>query len=225
MSMVTAADAAHQLGVTRRRVAELWGEGFLRGTKTSAGLSIELTSVHERLSIGAVPGRPWSEDVVWGIITTLSGDDEHLSLDVGRRIFRHDHEILGKRISASIVTARFEARNRDAVRRALALTGESALDRLQSDVDVRVLDQLRGQPIRGYAREPFGVLLEQHDLVEAVTGDIIVHGFRSGQTRIEGETPIALIAADCLRSTTTRVRRVGLDALKRMRDEWLAKLT
>jgi len=218
--MVTAADAASQLGVTRRRVSELWQEGYLRGRKQSSGLSIELSSVHERRAIGPIQGRPWSEDVVWDVITTLSGTTTRTGAEVRRRIELHDHLALGQRIEGAIITARFDTRNRDQVRKTLALTGESAIERLQIGVSVRVVGDAR--TVRGYARGSFGAFMREFDLVESVSGDIIVHGFRSGEVRVTGETPLALVAADCLRSTNTRIRRAGVDALERMRATWLA---
>ncbi|GAA4366042.1 hypothetical protein [Agromyces bauzanensis] len=218
MSMVTAADAAAQLGVTRRRIAELWGAGDLRGRKYSSGLLIELSSVHERQAIGPIEGRPWAEDVVWGVITSLSGAEAGSNAEVRRRIASNDALSLGRRIAAAVITARFDARRPDLVRDALALTGESALDRLHERSTVRVVGD--SNMIHGYAPAGIDAVISQYDLIESLTGEIIVHGFRSGEPRVHGATPLALVAADCLRSPNTRVRRAGLDAIERMRTAW-----
>ncbi|GAA1056946.1 hypothetical protein GCM10017608_10380 [Agromyces luteolus] len=232
MSMVTAGEAARRLGISRRRVAELWHAGALRGSKNSAGLSIELASVHERELIGAIPGRPWSGDIVWEVIAILSGEagTPTDTSEASRRILKHDSPDLARRMVAAVDVERYDARDlerdRDDIRRSLALTGASALDRIERDRAARVVDQQEGQSIHGYVRHDDAsrdAFLEEFDLVPSPTGDVFLHRFKSGTPRIADETPAALVAADCTRSTTTRIRRAGLDALERMRNAWLAE--
>lgn len=232
--MVTAGEAARRLGISRRRVAELWHAGALRGTKNSTGLSIDLASVHERELLGAIPGRPWSEDVVWEVIAILSGEASSTAdtSEASRRILKHGSTELARRMVAAVDVERYDARDlerdRDAIRRSLALTGASALDRIVQGLGVRVVDQQLGQSIHGYLRHDDAsrdAFFAEFDLVPSPTGDLILHRFKSDTPRVADETPAALVAADCTRSTTTRIRRAGLDALERMRNAWLAKRT
>lgn len=220
MSLVPAADAARLLGVTRRRVSDLWRSGELHGRKHSAGLLIDLASVHEREAIGVIAGRPWGEDIVIGVISALSGDAASRSGVIARRIVANDVQSLGRHIAAAVTTTRFEARHPERLRRALALTGESAIDRLGSTPGDRLLGDTA--IIRGYAKDGIAALAEEHDLVESFSGPVVVHAFRSGVTRVDTQTPRALVAADCLRSDQARVRRLGLDALRSMRASWLS---
>jgi hypothetical protein len=222
MTFVPAAEAGTQLGVTRRRVSDLWRAGELRGRKHSSGLLIDLDSVHEREALGSVSGRPWQEDVVWGVIGALSGKSAHSPSTVERRIVSNDALTLGRRIANSVTTTRFEARDPERVSRALALTGESAIDRIDGVSHERLLGKV--DVIRGYARQPLSQLKEEYDVIESFSGSIIVHAFRSGTVRVQHVTPRALVAADCLRSTRTRVRRVGLDALSSMRETCLTNI-
>lgn len=219
MTAVPAARAAAQLGITRRRVSDLWRAGELRGRKYSSGLLIELDSVHEREAIGAVDGRPWLEDAVWNVIVALSGESESASQKVRRRIDANDGIALGRRIASAVTTTRFEARRPDLVSAALMPTGESAIDRLEEATHERLLGT--ADVIRGYAPVPLDALVAEYDLIESSSGPIVVHSFRSGAARVRDLTPLALAAADCFRSNRTRVRRIGLDALDRMREAWL----
>jgi hypothetical protein len=219
MTAVPAALAAAQLGITRRRVSDLWRAGELRGRKYSSGLLIELDSVHEREAVGAVDGRPWLEDAVWNVILALSGESGSASHTVRQRIDSNDGLALGQRIASAVTTTRFEARRPDLVREALTPTGESATDRLQETSGERLLGA--ADLIRGYPRMPLDVLVAEYDLIESTSGPIVVHTFRSGTVRVRDVTPLALAAADCFRSTRTRVRRVGLDTLDGMREAWL----
>jgi hypothetical protein len=222
MTMIPTADAAAQLGVTKRRISDLWRAGELRGRKHSSGLFLELTSVHERAAVGPVAGRPWSEELVWGIIEALSEGRASATPETARRIGSHDALELGQRITAAVTTSRFEARDPARVRAALALTGESAVARLSTAADVRLIGD--AAEIRGYTRDR-DILIESHDLIESFSGPVVLHEFRSGQSRVEAEAPLALAAADCLRSADVRVRRLGLDALARLRQAWLASAT
>ena len=223
--MVTAAEAAKLLGVSRRRVAELFRTGDLRGRKLSSGdLSIDVASVHEREFLGAFDGRPWSEDVIWEIVSALSRPSSEVGANVGGRVASTDAGQLGRRITSAVTTRRFHARNSARVRDELHLTGESATDALASPGSAydRVVGSSRA--IHGYAADTER-FIQEHELVEDLSGEVVLYRFRSGADRVHAATPIALVGADCLRSANTRIRGAGVDALERMRSAWLAQRT
>lgn len=214
MSIVTAAEAAERLGVTRRRVSDLWRDGALRGRKLSSGaLLIELDSVMERQAVGAAEGKPWTDETVWSAVVALSDGARGgagASADTIRRIRRNDAAALARRIRAAVAVRRYDVRRPDEVRADLALTGASAIGAI-SDVI-------------GDARELHGYALvdrieDRHDLVPSDIGNVVIHELKSGR-RIR-EVPAALIAADAAGDLSTRVRSAALAALEEMRQPWL----
>lgn len=233
MSWLTTDEAAGRLGVTRQRVGQMLGAGELEGRRVGArGWQVSLASVQERAHLDVNDGRPWSADTLRGVIEALS-TSQRGGARTAEIIVTTDADMIWRKVAQMVTVHRYVARRLDRVREHVALTGESALDTLTTDL-VGESRTLHGyiQDVRRTELATVGDVLP----ASMVTGDEMqVAGGRGGSVaihEIKGSdaawvtgpvAPRALVAADCARSTTTRVHGAGLAALEEMRAEWLRK--
>lgn len=212
------ATAARALGMSERRVRQLLTDGALTGTQLSGGTWIvDSASVRDRMGAVARRGRPWNEDIVWRTIVALSAGDPAPAA-VARRIQANDTATLAAKLGQATAVRRYLADDLDEVKRALLLTGSSAIGQLTDDT-------VEGSPeLHGYAVDD---VVYDLDLLKDAEGEVVLHAFKSGRNRLEetDAVPLALIAVDCAKDASVRVRRVGIEALETMRSRWLAAHT
>lgn len=136
---------------------------------------------------------------------------------------RTSAEELAGTIGQAITVRRYSTKWMERVTEHLTLTGEGAIDRITTKPGRQLHAGARG--LHGYVRngDAFHTLTSAARPVEDSTGDAFVYRIRDDAFPWQ-ETPVALVAADCFRSTSTRVRSVGIDALHGMRAQWLANI-
>lgn len=184
---------------------------------------IDATSVQDRARADAGNGRPWADHTVEAIVEALS-DGIKIDPKSAYRLRRTETNQLWRKIAQAFTVRRYNARNLDTLHPHLALTGESAIEQI-------------GERLVGQARSLHGYLhgmslqefIDEAGLVAAGDGDLVVYQLRSGGMYDGGASWIgdeyarrALIAVDCARSASTRVRSTGIRALDEMRNTWLA---
>lgn len=221
MSLVTTVEAAEMLDVSRQRVDQMLRDGILTGRQVNSRMwLVELKSVHDRNRAGRLAGRPWQSETVWTAALALTNRCS-VKADIANRILRNDIETLAGRIAQQVQVRRYAAKSTRDVAGNLALTGESAINRLGTDIIGS------SATVHGYARGDIGDVIDELGLVENEDGNVALYSFSGGNERFQGmeHAPEALIAIDCIRSTTTRVRSAGLNALERMTEQWLASTT
>lgn len=235
MSWVTTNDAANRLGVTRQRVGQMVRAGELEGLRVGArGWQVSLASVQERAHLEANYGRPWSADTLRDVVEALS-TGERGGGRAADLIERTSADAIWRKTAQLVTVHRFFVRHLDRVREHISRTGESALDALPADL----VGESRA--LHGYLQ---GVRLSELATVADVVpsrmlsadaqrfagnrgGEVAIHDIK-GSTGAWVTAPVAqraLVAADCARSTTTRVHSAGLTALTEMRAAWLRKNT
>lgn len=138
-------------------------------------------------------------------------------------IMRTSTDELAAKIGQAITVRRYSTKWMERVAEHLTLTGESAIDRITTEPGRQLHAGARG--LHGYVRSggSLRALTSAARLVEDSTGDVFVYRIRDDAFPWQ-ETPVALVAADCFRSTSTRVRSVGIDALGQMRAQWLTNI-
>lgn len=214
---VSTIQAAQQLGVTRRRVSELVRTGALQGVELSGRYLIDSTDLGRFTFTSRLNGRPWDQDVAWEIVCALSGDNSDVSFRAQSRIEANSAEEIAGQINRLLSVQRYEARGLERNKQLLALTGESAIDRL-------------GVQLAGQAKQLHAYSLVEHservfDAVPYSDGNLVLYSWRDGKSRVDQTTPEALVAVNCLQSENSRVREAGKDSLQRLRNSWLAKHT
>ena len=209
--------AAKMMGISRRRVSELVRTGALEADEVAGRYVINRVALGRFMSQSRTNGRPWDQELSWEIIEALSGNQRTLNARAQKRIEQTNSLDIASQITRLIRVERFEARNLKGIEKKLAVTGESAIEKLGV--------QLTGNSpvINGYALVEN--LLSQIDAVPYSDGNLALYNWQDGTFRVHGQTPIALLAINCTTSDNLRVRFAGERALEGMRTRWLAKHT
>jgi excisionase family DNA binding protein len=214
---VSTIQAAEQLGVTRRRVSELVRTGALKGVELSGRYLIDSADLGRFTFASRLNGRPWDQDVAWEIVCALSGEGSDISSRAQNRIEANSAEEIAGQINRLLNIHRFEARSADRNLQLLAITGESAIDRIGV--------QLAGQAKQLHAYSLVENSEQVFDAVPYSDGNLVLYSWKDGKIRVHQTTPTALVAVNCLLSESSRVREAGKDSLTTLRNSWLAKLT
>ena len=222
MVELSVAEAARRLGISEQRTRDMVRRNDLRGRRIgSRTWLVDAASVRDRAQVDVGRGRPWSVHTIDAIITALS-DGERVDAKSAARLRDTDVEQLWRKIAQRITVRRYATRDTDLVREYLALTGESALERIG--------EHLVGQSrvLHGYLR---GIdledLIEDAGLIEDGEGNVAIHEHSGIHTasRDPALARRALIAVDSARSSAIRVHSAGIRALAEMKQSWLAKNT
>ena len=219
-------DAARALGVSQRQVTDLLRAGKLAGEQLSDGTwLVTPRSISERRSLNAGAGRTWSAASSWALLGELSGQSstglsQSTLARIRRRIRTSTAEEIARKVASRTVGHRYTADSIAKTASDLVLTGRSAAD----TIDTQLTSQT--QVVEGYLRD--GTLesfVRRHLLSADNNGDVTIYE-RLDSLDFEGRyAPDAVIAADLVRSASTRERSAGLAALEEMRQRWLAKHT
>lgn len=216
---ISTKEAARRLQVSPQRVLSLLHDQQLAGRLVGRTWLVDETSVATRALLGISAGRPWTGATVRRIVDALS-NGARLSARDASLVKRTSAEELAAKIGQTIIVRPYSTKWKERAIDHLTLTGESATDRIAAGPGRRLHASAGG--LHGYVRseDAFHALMASARLVEDPTGDVLVYRIRD-DVFPWSETPAALIAADCFRSTSTRVRSVGIDALQQMRTQWL----
>lgn len=216
---ISTKEAAKRLQVSPQRVLVMLRDGQLTGRQLGRTWLVDEASVTARLTLSTPAGPPWSMTTIVRILDALSG---HRPLPPRERslVERLDAEELAAKVGQAVVVRRYTTRWPEDVAQHLALTGESAIERIAREPSPKLHASFHGA--HGYARRPDAMQLLEHAarLVPDPDGMVFVYTFKTREFPWE-HTPAALIATDCARSLATRVRSVGLTALEEMRHGWL----
>lgn len=218
---IATSEAARRLGVSVERVGQMLRSGELVGRQVDDRNTwlVSLTSVQDRARIDVGRGRPWADHTIAAVVAALS-DGSRLDSKTAQRLRRMSVDQLWRKIAQAVTVRRYSTRNTDLARRHLALTGESAIDRIGEKLvgDSRVL--------HGYLSNiDLEDIIDDAGLVEDAEGNLAIHELRTSEPEaVDGVyAPRALIAVDCAREASTRVHSAGRRALEDMRTQWLAQ--
>lgn len=196
--------------------------GELVGRKLGARFWVaDLNSVHDRRRRQTPSGRPWSARTARAIITALS-DGSDVDARTARLIIDTSTNDLWRRVSQLVEIRTYDSLLPEQALAHLAPTGANALERLGE----RLVGPSR--VVEGYLRGiDLDVLVDVAGLVPDSEGRIAVHraAFATAEGGAAEEVPIALVAVDCARSPVSRVNRVGIRELGRLREQWLLQHT
>ena len=214
---MTTEEAAGRLGVSTRRVVQLLRQGTLGGEQVHRTWLVSVAAVAERELSGSAHGRPLRPSTARALVDALSAG-AGLTTRHARLVRSKTPEELGRLITGTRHVESFATRDIEALVPSLALTGESACERLDDDSAARLTG--RAAVIAGYPRGiSFDDLVAEALLVPDPTGIVRLHLFEDGIFPW-AEAPTALVAADAMRSATARVRDAGREALARMMSGW-----
>ena len=220
---IATSEAARRLGISPERVGQMLRSGELVGRQVDDHNTwlVSLASVQDRARVDVGRGRPWADHTIAAVVAALS-DGSRLDAKTAQRLRRTNIDQLWRKIAQAVTVRRYSTRNTEIARRHLALTGESAIDRI-------------GEKLVGESRVLHGYLcdidledlIDDAGLVEDGEGNLAIHELRTSEPAwADGSyAPRALIAVDCAREASTRVRSAGLRALEGMRTQWLAQNT
>ncbi len=226
MDSLMTKDAARALGVSQRQVTDLLRAGKLSGEQLSDGTwLVTPRSISERRSLNAGAGRTWSAASSWALLGELSGQSstglsQSTSARIRRRIRMSTAEEIARKVASRTVGHRYTADSIAKTASELVLTGRSAADAIDTELTSQT------QVVEGYLRdETLESFARRHLLSSDNNGAVTIYE-RHDSLNFEGlYAPDAVIAADLVRSTSTRERSAGLAALEEMRQRWLAKHT
>lgn len=215
---ISTKEAARRLGVTPQRILTMLRDEQLTGRRIERTWLIDEASVIARSALTSMPGRPWSAQTTLRIIGALSNRQPLSTRDAGA-LSRLNADGVAAKIAQAVIVRRFSTRWIEEVPQYLSLTGETAIDRITLDPWRQLhpaFHAVHGYPRRG---EETRNVVRRARLVEDPAGAVHLYEFE-GIDFPWDETPKALIAVDCSRSTATRVRSAGLDALAEMKARW-----
>lgn len=219
-------DAALALGVSQRQVTELLRAGKLGGEQLQDGTwLVSRRAIGERRTIQAGSGRSWSPSSSWALLGELSGRAaQGLSQSthdrIKRRIRASSAEEIARKVATRTHAYRYSADSLSSTAADLILTGASAAD----VIDRTLTPQTRR--LEGYVREgDLDVFIRRHLLTPDAEGDVTIYEVPTSEYFKGRHATGAVIAADLVRSLSTRERSAGLAALEDMRHAWLARHT
>ncbi len=79
MQVLSAAEAAEQLGVSARRVRKMLGDGVLPGSRIGRGWIIEQRALNAFIRHRAQGGRPWQASSAWAALAIADGNESGFS--------------------------------------------------------------------------------------------------------------------------------------------------
>ena len=224
MDSLMSKDAALALGVSQRQVTDLLRAGKLAGEQLSDGTwLVTPRSISERRSLNAGAGRTWSAASSWALLGELSGQastglSQSTLARIRRRIRTSAAEEIARKVASRTLAHRYTADSVVKTASELVLTGRSAADVIDSELTSQT------QVVEGYLRdETLDSFVQRHLLSADDNGDVTIYEHHDSLTFEGNYAPDAVIAADLVRSTSTRERSAGLAALEEMRQRWLAK--
>lgn len=219
---ISTKEAARRLQVSPQRVLSLLHNELLIGRQVGRTWLVDEASVAARASLASSAGRPWTTATVRRVVDALSEGRRLKKRDAGL-VARTNAEGLAVRIGQAVTVHRYSTKWMERVVERLTLTGESAIDRITTEPWRNLHAKAYG--IHGYVRgdDTLDSIVAAARLVEDSTGDVFIHRIRDDSFSWP-HTPTALVAADCFRSTSTRVRSVGAEALSQMREQWLKNI-
>ena len=219
---LSSAEAAEELGVTRHQIAMLARNDEINATMVSGVLLIDPFSLRQYKQLKRGNGRPISPDVAWAMLWMLSGlDAPWLDYQQRRRAILKLREIEAPDLV-------WQTRKRSKQRvfyTSTNLFGEIGA-RLTLSGKSTDRPDIFGMPrntheLEGYAdEETLDALIEQYDLHEDISGNLLVHSAVSTPWRVNAETqrrpqmPVAAIACDLAASLDSRESHAGLQALE-----------
>jgi len=219
-------DAARALGVSQRQVTELLRAGKLSGEQLSDGTwLVTPRSISERRSLNAGAGRTWSAESSWALLGELSGQSPtglspSTLARIRRRIRTSTVEEIARKVASRTVGHRYTADSITKTASELVLTGMSAADAIDTELTSQT------QIVEGYLHdETLESFARRHLLSADNDGDVTIYEHHDSLNFTGRYAPDSVIAADLVRSTSTRERSAGLAALEEMRQRWLAKHT
>lgn len=223
--VLSTAEAAAALGVSRERVRQLAASGALRARRSSAGWLIPADAVAERS--GAHPGRPVSPRTTWAVLRVL---DELHSESIPDRRLRH-------RARELVSALRDPVDNATAWRRVLAPRAQperfwahpGVLDELAADGRLSVGGSTAIQERAGLSEAAIRTYYVGRGDLDAVVGDYALRADVEGELLLEivppevhdalvpqpGE-PVAapVAAADLLEEADPRAQTAGARVLR-----------
>lgn len=219
---ISTKEAARRLRVTPQRVLAMLHDELLVGRQVGRTWLVDEASVAVRASLGASAGRPWSMATMRRVIDALS-DGTQLSQRDTALVRRTDVEEIAAKVGQAIIVRRYSTKWMERVTEQLALTGESEIDRIIATASRNL--HATAPDIHGYVHDDDALeaLVATARLVDDSTGNVFIYRIRDSAFPWT-ETPVALVAADCARSTTTRVRSAGIEGLQQMREQWLKSI-
>lgn len=194
---LTVAEAAGQLGVTRRQVQRLASTGTLRASRTPGGaLAVDAGSLP---TFRPGRGRPWSPTMAWGALWRLSGlEPVGLTATQRRRLDAHLPGIEPERLmavvrnKARLVTFTASRRAVESLRPFVAVTDGPA-------------------DLQGYVGpERLAELTAHHPIARDPTGNVVLHVIDLPAVAELAEVPVAVRAVDLAASSDPEQQRVGL---------------
>ncbi|MCT1397066.1 helix-turn-helix domain-containing protein [Microbacterium sp. p3-SID338] len=223
MQFVTTEEAARRLGVSTRRVVDMLTSKQLAGQKVHRSWLVSEAAVSERERLQYGDGRPLKAATARAVVGALSAGTALPARQ--RAIVQHRGvEQLTAVLARSTRVERFATRNPELAAEHLHFTGANALERIvthANDALVGPARQLHGYP-KGL---PYEELIDHAMLVrDDENARVVLYRFEDDIFPWD-TTPTALVAVDAARSDISRVHAVGLEALERMRNQWLATHT
>lgn len=213
--MHTTAEVARALGVSRRRVSELVRTGMLAGTLLSSrDWLISATALAEYSARTTQAGRPWNQDQAWELVLCLSDSTRPATDWVAERIRSNSAATIGAQVGRLTRATRLETRLIEDKSSLLALTGASAIGRLDPT--------LTGRSRVTHAYTSSMDFEADFDAVRFDEGNLCLRTWLDRKPRFTNPTPAALVAIDAMNDPDARVRSAGLKLLEEMRSHWLA---
>lgn len=224
MDSLMTKDAALALGVSQRQVTDLLRAGKLSGEQLSDGTwLVAPRSISERRSLNAGAGRTWSAASSWALLGELSGQSptglsQSTLARIRRRIRTCTAEEIARKVASRTIAHRYTADSIAKTASELVLTGRRAADAIDTGLTSQT------QIVEGYLHdETLESFARRHLLSADNDGDVTIYEHLDS-LNFEGRyAPDAVIAADLVRSTSTRERSAGLAALEEMRQQWVAR--
>ncbi|WP_130176801.1 helix-turn-helix domain-containing protein [Cryobacterium sp. SO1] len=226
MTELTTEEARQRLDVSPQHIRGLLRVGKLDGRQLSSGTwLIDEDSLERRIALSVGPVRNWSALSSWALLGELSGEPNLVTIStrtrarVRERIRLTTADEIARRVASRTTVTRYDADDLLDTATDMVPTGEAALDMLDTDLSPREL------AIEGYvSTASMQEFVREHLLIPDRRGAIVVYedpGLFIGRDY----APVAVVAADLARSTATRERSAGIQALEEMRQRWLATRT
>lgn len=218
-------DAAIALGVSQRQVTELLRAGRLSGEQLPDGTwLVSPRALGEHRAVQSGSGRAWSASSSWALLGELSGRaaeglSQSTQARIRRRIRDSSVDELARKVATRVRVRRYSADSLARTAAGLTLTGTSAAEL----VDRRLTSETT--KVEGYVAEgTLANFVRRQLLTPNAEGDVTI--YEAPESEVSGRhASKATIAADLVRSVSTRERSAGLAALEEMRHEWLVKHT
>ncbi len=219
--LISAAEAAAELGVSQRRVQALAASGVLPSARIGNRLLFDVRAVSRRAAGAHAKGRPFAPGVAWAVLAYASG----LSWPVENASLRWRYRVRAADIAEAAREGRFArradlhafrvaARDAEQLRAdaALILAGVSASERHQLDIAAPdILEAYIGDGDLQRVRDWYW--MEPADPASANVLLRVVPDAIAAILHDDRYAPRAAVAVDLLESDDDRTRRAGEQAL------------